>query len=80
MRSIRILATSVLIATLAVLALSGCHSKGSEGGAPIVLGFSQSGVDNVWRAANSESIKLAAAADGIQLKFIDSPPDQPGHG
>ena len=78
MRSIRILATSVLIATLAVLALSGCHSKGSEGGAPIVLGFSQSGVDNVWRAANSESIKSAAAADGIQLKFIDSPPDQPG--
>ena len=75
MLSIRTLFTSVVLAILAVIALSGCHSKGSAGGVPIVLGFSQSGVHNVWRTANSESIKSAAAAAGIQLKFIDSQTD-----
>ncbi|MEK8031703.1 ABC transporter substrate-binding protein [Ideonella sp. DXS29W] len=38
----------------------------------IVLGFSQIGAESEWRTANSESIKSAAAAAGIELKFSDA--------
>ncbi len=63
-------------ATFAIGLLAGCHSKGSADGPPIVLGFSQSGPDNIWRTANSDSIKSAAAAAGIQLRFIDAQQSQ----
>jgi simple sugar transport system substrate-binding protein len=65
-------------AAIGMVSLVGCHSKGSSGGEPIVLGFSQSGADSVWRTANSESIKSAAAAAGIELRFIDAQPNQQG--
>ncbi|MBU1359793.1 MAG: ABC transporter substrate-binding protein [Gammaproteobacteria bacterium] len=38
----------------------------------IVLGFSQVGAESEWRTANTESIKLAAADAGIELKFSDA--------
>jgi simple sugar transport system substrate-binding protein len=38
----------------------------------IVLGFSQIGAESEWRTANTESIKSAAAAAGIELKFADA--------
>ena len=38
----------------------------------IVLGFSQIGAESEWRTANSNSMKSAAAAAGIELKFSDA--------
>jgi simple sugar transport system substrate-binding protein len=57
---------AILCAGLAAL-LSSCSKNGS-----IVLGFSQAGVEGAWRAANSNSIKAAAAKNGIQLRFADA--------
>jgi galactofuranose transport system substrate-binding protein len=47
---------------------------GASGGAPksITLGFSQVGSESGWRAANTKSVKDAAAAAGITLKFSDA--------
>jgi len=49
---------------------SGGSSSGS--GKKIVLGFAQVGAESGWRTANTESIKEAAAAAGIELKFSDA--------
>ena len=38
----------------------------------IVLGFSQVGAESEWRTANTNSIKEAAAKEGIELKFSDA--------
>jgi galactofuranose transport system substrate-binding protein len=38
----------------------------------IVLGFAQTGRESNWRLANTESIKSAARAAGIDLIFVDS--------
>jgi galactofuranose transport system substrate-binding protein len=38
----------------------------------ITLGFSQIGAESEWRTANSQSIKDAAAKEGINLKFSDA--------
>jgi simple sugar transport system substrate-binding protein len=57
---------------------SSTQSSGSSGGSSsgsgkkIVLGFSQVGAESGWRTANTESIKEAAAAAGIELKFSDA--------
>jgi ABC-type sugar transport system substrate-binding protein len=61
--------TAVLACALAI----GC-SKQPQGGTekPIVLGFSQIGAESEWRTANTNSIKSAAAAAGIRLKFSDA--------
>lgn len=37
-----------------------------------VVGFSQIGAESEWRTANSNSMKAAAAAAGIELKFSDA--------
>jgi ABC-type sugar transport system substrate-binding protein len=71
---------AVSMASVLVVALaSGCGSSGSSttnnsaGGAKkITLGFSQVGSESGWRSANTESIKSAAAAAGIDLKFSDA--------
>ncbi|GAB3246937.1 ABC transporter substrate-binding protein [Chitinimonas naiadis] len=39
---------------------------------PIVLGFAQVGAESEWRSANTQSIKEAAPAAGITLKFSDA--------
>ncbi|MBS2962022.1 ABC transporter substrate-binding protein [Actinocrinis puniceicyclus] len=49
-------------------------SASSTGGAAktLTLGFSQVGSESGWRAANTQSVKDAAAAAGINLKFSDA--------
>ena len=67
----------------AVALLAGCSrgdhvagdaAGGAAGGGKgaIVLGFSQIGAESEWRTANSNSIKAAAAAEGITLRFSDA--------
>ena len=51
---------------------AGDKPPGSGDTKPIVLGFSQIGAESEWRTANTESIKSAAAAAGIELKFADA--------
>ena len=69
---------TVLAATglLALAAAAGCGKKeapAANGGAKtITLGFSQVGSESGWRSANTQSIKDAAAAAGINLKFSDA--------
>ncbi|MFZ5548318.1 MAG: ABC transporter substrate-binding protein [Pseudomonadota bacterium] len=58
------------VASLAVAALgSGLPAFAQK---KIVLGFAQIGAESEWRTANTESIKSAAAAAGIELKFSDA--------
>ena len=62
---------AIVGACLAAL-LSGCSGQ-SDG---IVLGFSQAGMQGIWRTANTESIKEAAEKSGIQLHFTDAGSEQ----
>lgn len=59
-----------------MLTLAGCGGAKQEAAKPvdkkIVLGFSQIGAESEWRTANTESIKAAALAAGIDLKFSDA--------
>jgi ABC-type sugar transport system substrate-binding protein len=68
---------AVLAATLLGAGMAACGNSdtGSGGGSDdgkIVLGFSQVGAESGWRTANTTSIKDAAAAAGIELKFDDA--------
>src|SRR5262245_21188585 len=76
-RTAGVLALAAIVFGLANL--YGCSkSTPSAGGAaaggekPIVLGFSQIGAESEWRTANTNSIKSAAEAAGIKLKFSDA--------
>ena len=60
-----VLRRALLLAGLA-LAYSAQASK------PLVMGFSQVGAESEWRSANTASVKSAAQAAGIQLKFADA--------
>ena len=60
--------TSKLISALALVMLALPVSAAGK----IVLGFAQVGAESEWRTANTESIKKAAAAAGIDLKFSDA--------
>ncbi|PTT93256.1 LacI family transcriptional regulator [Pelomonas sp. HMWF004] len=55
-----LLAAALLTAALPALA------------APLVMGFSQVGAESEWRTANTASIKAAAKAAGVTLKFADA--------
>ncbi|GII25989.1 ABC transporter substrate-binding protein [Planosporangium mesophilum] len=61
-------------ATVAVGSLAACGKKnnGTGGGKTVTLGFSQVGSESGWRSANTTSIKDAAGAAGINLKFSDA--------
>ncbi|TDB74707.1 ABC transporter substrate-binding protein [Micromonospora sp. KC723] len=67
---------ALLAAGLLASGLTACgnsdtgDSAGGDG--KIVLGFSQVGAESGWRTANTTSIKEAAAAAGIELKFDDA--------
>lgn len=65
-----------LLAALVLLGLVACSEskapESADGNKEIVLGFSQIGAESEWRTANSESIKSAAQAAGIKLKFSDA--------
>jgi ABC-type sugar transport system substrate-binding protein len=66
-------AAALLVASAAACANSDTGGGGSTaGGGKIVLGFSQVGAESGWRTANTTSVKDAAAAAGIDLKFDDA--------
>jgi ABC-type sugar transport system substrate-binding protein len=68
------LAVSLLAASLAACGNSdtGDGDGAGAGSDKIVLGFSQVGAESGWRTANTTSIKEAATAAGIDLKFDDA--------
>jgi ABC-type sugar transport system substrate-binding protein len=61
--------TSKLVSALAMVLLA---VPVAAAGNKITLGFAQVGAESEWRTANTESIKKAAAKDGIDLKFSDA--------
>jgi galactofuranose transport system substrate-binding protein len=69
--------TAIVAVTGATGALAACGKKatssgGTGGSKTITLGFSQVGSESGWRSANTDSIKSAAKAAGINLKFSDA--------
>ncbi|MFG1779611.1 ABC transporter substrate-binding protein [Micromonospora sp. NPDC049051] len=69
-----------LVAVVATVLLTGsaaaCGNSDTGGGSAddgtLTLGFSQVGAESGWRTANTTSIKEAATAAGIELKFDDA--------
>jgi len=61
-----------IVTTLAASALAAGFPLSALAQKKLVLGFSQIGAESEWRTANTESIKSAAAAAGIELKFSDA--------
>ncbi|MFB9235665.1 ABC transporter substrate-binding protein [Plantactinospora siamensis] len=70
-RAVAVLSAALLVAGMAACGNSDTGGK-SDGDKKIVLGFSQVGAESGWRTANTTSIKDAAAAAGIELKFDDA--------
>jgi galactofuranose transport system substrate-binding protein len=70
--SVAVFAATLLAAGLAACGNSDTDSGGGSDDGKIVLGFSQVGAESGWRTANTTSIKDAAAAAGIELKFDDA--------
>jgi simple sugar transport system substrate-binding protein len=54
------------------MAVSLAASIPSFAAKPVVIGFSQVGAESEWRSAETASIKHAASAAGITLKFADA--------
>jgi ABC-type sugar transport system substrate-binding protein len=71
-RSLAVFAATLLAAGVAACANSDTGGGGSTDDGKITLGFSQVGAESGWRTANTTSIKDAAAAAGIELKFDDA--------
>ena len=63
----RTLLATLLAASFAVAAPMSAFAQKK-----IVVGFSQIGAESEWRTANTNSMKTAAAAAGIELKFSDA--------
>jgi len=63
----------MLSMAVGIAGIHGC-SKSENSSEPhqITLGFSQIGAESEWRTANTTSIKDAAAAENIKLKFSDA--------
>ena len=62
--------SAVMVMTISTLALTGAPAVRAD--KKITLGFSQIGAESEWRTANTKSIKEAAEAEGINLKFSDA--------
>ncbi|MET7646062.1 ABC transporter substrate-binding protein [Streptomyces sp. NPDC005426] len=70
------------IALIASTALTACSTENPDSGSTagskdkangkIVLGFAQVGAESGWRTANTKSVREAAKAAGITLKFSDA--------
>jgi ABC-type sugar transport system substrate-binding protein len=72
-RTTRVVAAFAAVLLAGGVAACGNSDTGGDGGdGRIVLGFSQVGAESGWRTANTNSIKEAAAAAGIELKFDDA--------
>src|SRR5664279_780810 len=61
-----------LIASLAMASFAVAMPLSAMAQKKIVLGFSQIGAESEWRTANTNSMKSAATAAGIDLKFSDA--------
>jgi len=61
-----------LAAAIAAIPVAALLPQSAWAQKKIVLGFSQVGAESEWRTANTESIKSAAQAAGIDLKFSDA--------
>ena len=55
-------------AAIATLAPAVAHAADKK----LVIGFSQTGAESEWRTANTDSVKAAATAAGVDLKFSDA--------
>ncbi|MEU2663768.1 ABC transporter substrate-binding protein [Micromonospora sp. DT46] len=66
-----VVATVLLTGSLAACGNSDTGDGSADDG-KVTLGFSQVGAESGWRTANTTSIKEAAAAAGIELKFDDA--------
>ncbi|CAG2129881.1 ABC transporter substrate-binding protein [Ralstonia mannitolilytica] len=60
------------LATAGVLLATGAGSAAHAADKAFTMGFAQVGAESEWRTANSESIKSAAKANGVTLKFSDA--------
>jgi simple sugar transport system substrate-binding protein len=60
------------LATASVLLATGAGSAAHAADKAFTMGFAQVGAESEWRTANSESIKSAAKANGVTLKFSDA--------
>jgi len=66
---------ALITASGATASLAACGKKkdsSSGGSKTTTLGFSQVGSESGWRSANTKSVKDAAAAAGVTLKFSDA--------
>lgn len=70
-RTVAVLAAVVLTAGMTACGNSDTGGSAKDDG-KITLGFSQVGAESGWRTANTASIKEAAGAAGIELKFDDA--------
>jgi len=61
---------ALAVSAFALVATTGVSSARAD--KKITLGFSQIGAESEWRTANTKSIKEAAEAAGINLKFSDA--------
>ena len=59
----------IAVMLFSALAMTGQAARADK---KITLGFSQIGAESEWRTANTKSIKEAAEASGINLKFSDA--------
>jgi ABC-type sugar transport system substrate-binding protein len=63
------LTSAIAVALISALAITGSVAHADK---KIKLGFAQIGAESEWRTANTKSIKEAADAAGIDLKFSDA--------
>lgn len=69
---------ALVISMMMLLFAVGCGggddqaAKSDNGEKKITMGFSQIGAESEWRTANTESVKSAAEAAGIDLQFSDA--------
>jgi ABC-type sugar transport system substrate-binding protein len=61
--------SAIAAVMISALAMTGSSARADK---KITLGFSQIGAESEWRTANTKSIKEAAEAAGINLKFSDA--------
>ena len=66
---------ALVISMMMLLLAVGCgdgEEQSKKDGDKITMGFSQIGAESEWRTANTESVKEAAKAAGIDLQFSDA--------
>ena len=69
MNTTRRLHLAALVAAVTASCLPGAAVADDK---KLVIGFAQTGAESEWRTANTDSVKTAAAAAGVELKFSDA--------